>query len=303
MPRPRRIHVPGGVYHVTLRGNHRQRIFRRPSDYRLLEQLLADVSAGHNLLVHAYCWMPNHLHMALQVGQQSLARPMQKLASGFARRIQKRIPTTGHLFERRYHAVLVDSDRYLVALVRYIHLNPVRAGLAADAGSYPWSSHLAYLGAGKPRWLTTEFVLGRLARDPGEARNAYVAIMREDPPADELDVLRKGRSDRTTCAIDGYGAGQRPASQDALALQALIHEECQRLGIDPQALRDPGKDHELVAARAVIVRRASLCGLGTLGQLAAMLGRSPSSLSEGLRRVRRSRPELFVPAVDPGAQG
>ena len=90
--------------------------------------------------------MSNHLHLALQVADAPLGPIVRRIAGVYARRIQQRLPTTGHLFERRYRSVLVDADTHLLRLVRYIHLNPLRAGLVADPADYPWSGHRAYLG-------------------------------------------------------------------------------------------------------------------------------------------------------------
>lgn len=294
MPRPRRLHVPGGIYHVTLRGNHRQQIFHRDDDFRLLERLLQSVVEDHSLQVHAYCWMPNHLHFAMQVGDQPLARPMQQLGSSFARHVQAQLATTGHLFERRYHAVLVDTERYLLALVRYIHLNPVRAAIVPHPELYRWSSHNAYLTGARPSWLTTDAVLRLLAGDPTAARAVCARVLSQSPSADEMDYLRHGpRRPRDRPPVVPAVSHGTPRPPCLGALSQLVREECQRLGVDPQTLSQPGKNRRRVIARAMIAWRAELLGLGTLGELSPILGRSPSSLSEGLIRVRGRHPDLF----------
>ncbi len=91
--------------------------------------------------------MTNHLHLLMQVQDVPLSNPMRNIASEFARAMQRKLETTGHFFERRYHASLVDTDAYLLELIRYTHLNPVRAGIVAQPALYPWSSHHAYVGA------------------------------------------------------------------------------------------------------------------------------------------------------------
>ena len=123
MPRRLRIHVPGGFYHVTLRGNHQQPIFERDEDRWLLNLIVARALDRHDARLHAYCWMGNHLHLLLQVGVSHLGMPMRQIAAEFARAIQLRMATTGHFFERRYHATLIEAT-----------------------DGYPWSSHHAYLG-------------------------------------------------------------------------------------------------------------------------------------------------------------
>jgi REP element-mobilizing transposase RayT len=168
VPRRLRIHVHGGFYHVTLRGNHQRAIFFAESDPLLLNDIVARALQPHQVRLHAYCWMTNHIHLLLQVNETPLGCFMRQVASEFARRMQWHLPTSGHFFERRYHATLVDTDVYLKALVRYIHLNPVEAGLCADPAEYRWSSHHEYLGDRQGSWITTDFVL----REFGSTRRA-----------------------------------------------------------------------------------------------------------------------------------
>ena len=103
-----RLHVPAAFYHVTLRGNHRQDIFFSPTDRSLLSRIVAEVIPHYGARLHAYCWMTNHVHLLVQVGDTPLGRIMLRIASRYARELQAQFHTTGHLFERRYHAVLVD---------------------------------------------------------------------------------------------------------------------------------------------------------------------------------------------------
>src|SRR5215207_5784129 len=112
MPRPPRIHSPGAMYHVTLRGNHRHDIFFTVGDRRLLTIIISEAIESCGAQVHAYCYMPNHIHVLFQVDSTPLSKIMLLVASQYARRVQARLETTGHFFERRYHAVLVDTDAY-----------------------------------------------------------------------------------------------------------------------------------------------------------------------------------------------
>jgi putative transposase len=173
MPRRLRIHVPGGVYHVTLRGNHRQPIFFSDGDRGLLNIIVARTLKKFEARLHAYCWMTNHLHLVLQSGQKSISRPMHGIAAEFARAMQLKIETSGHFFERRFHAALVDTDSYMLALVRYVHRNPVAAGLASRVEAYRWTSHHNYAGARDDDWVTTDFTLGLFAAERARAIEAY----------------------------------------------------------------------------------------------------------------------------------
>ena len=134
MGRPPRIHVPGGVYHVMLRGNNGDAIFADDRDLLGFEALVADAEDRFDHRVHAYCWMPNHVHMVLQLGRGPLSRIIQNLAGRYTRRFNKCHGRVGHLFQGRFRANLVDADSYLLDLVRYVHLNPVRGAWRAGPG-------------------------------------------------------------------------------------------------------------------------------------------------------------------------
>jgi REP element-mobilizing transposase RayT len=132
--------------HVILRGNHREPIFYCAADRDGFAALVGEVIERFRMCVHAYCWMTNHVHLLMQVNEVPLGQAMQRIASRYARSVQKRRTTTGHLFERRHRAILIDADSYLLELIRYIHLNPVRAHIVADPADFHWSGHRAYLG-------------------------------------------------------------------------------------------------------------------------------------------------------------
>ena len=281
MPRQRRIHVPGGLYHAVLRGNHRQAIFGCSDDYLHFEDILACAVERYGASLFAYCWMTNHVHIAIRVAEAPLGPLMSTVASRYARAKQRSLETTGHLFERRYWARLIDADRYLLALVRYIHLNPVRAGLAEDPGRYRWSSHRAYLGGPRPQWLQVEPVLGVLATSATAARAAYRRFMNEPPAAGEREGLtptvplgRTNRSDR-----------QEPPPSPR-PLEAIVAEIADVKNLTLEDLRSRRRP-DLVQARAEVARRALLEGAASLSQVARYLNRSPSTISD-LLRGRRS---------------
>jgi hypothetical protein len=120
---------------------------------------------------------------------------MMRIASRYARFTQRHRRTTGHLFERGYRAILVDADNYLLQLVRYIHLNPVRAGIVADPDQYPWSAHRTYLGLQTTPWLTTDFTLRLFGRDTHGARKAYRLFVLDGVGVAPDKELARGRSD------------------------------------------------------------------------------------------------------------
>jgi putative transposase len=125
MPRLPRLHVEGGCYHVVLRGNHRESIFSTAQDRLVLNAYVAEAIETYDSRIHAFCWMTNHLHALIQIGQQPLGVVVKRFAVRYSRYRHKNLRTTDHLFERRYKAWLVDVDTYFIALLRYIHRNPI----------------------------------------------------------------------------------------------------------------------------------------------------------------------------------
>jgi len=148
MARKPRVHVPGAIHHVMLRGNAGQPIFADDTDRQRLCELLADGVERFDHRIHAYCLMGNHLHLAIEVGQVSLSREVQNLAFRYTHSFNHRERRTGHLFQGRFRSLLVDRDSYLLELVRYIHCNPMRSGLVRSPEAWTWSGHRTYLGQG-----------------------------------------------------------------------------------------------------------------------------------------------------------
>ncbi len=128
MARHPRIHLAGALYHVMLRGNGGQSVFIDDEHREHFESLVGEGVARFEHRIHGYCWMANHVHLAIQVNQVPLAKIMQSLSFCYTRWLNKRQNRIGHLFQGRYKALLVDADAYLLELIRYIHLNPIRAG-------------------------------------------------------------------------------------------------------------------------------------------------------------------------------
>jgi len=127
MSRRRRIHYPHACYHVMLRGNYRQAIFNRDEDYLLFYSLLEEATKKYNLNVHLFCLMTNHIHLLLEVDYIPLAKVMQYISSKFTAYSNKVNNRTGHLFQGRYNAIIVQSAPYFLELCQYIHNNPLKA--------------------------------------------------------------------------------------------------------------------------------------------------------------------------------
>jgi len=290
MSRPRRLHVPGGLYHAVLRGNHREAIFGHGDDYLHFEEIVARALERYGAELLAYCWMTNHVHLAIRVGEAPLGAVMGIVASRYARARQQTLETTGHLFERRYRARLVDAERYLLALVRYIHLNPVRACMVADPRDYRWSSHRAHLGAPCPDWLRIERVLAVFGSSPDVARAAYWRFMNEVPDDSDRDAItpnaRRGPANHR-----GSGSPARAREPGSYAvprdLAAIIAAVAAERGVAVEALLSKRRQPALVKARMEIARLALVEGAANLSQVARQLNRAPTTLSGLLRDGRR----------------
>jgi putative transposase len=286
MPRPLRIHVPAAFYHVTLRGNHRQNIFFSPADRRLFEDITCEVLERFAARLHAYCWMTDHVHMLLQVGDAPLGRLMLRIAGRYARSIQKHLRTTGHLFEKRYHPILVDADEYLLELLRYIHLNPVRAHMVDHPTQYPWSSHHAYLGNPTGPWITTDFALSLFHPQRERALDAYRRFIDQDLDASLSPLSQCNPNDRRILGSDDFaaqllGRAWKPKSRKTLA--TLIAEGCEQFSVSLEALRSRSCQRRLTAARAWITHQALILQITSLSEVARSFNRSEASLRESVK--------------------
>jgi putative transposase len=282
MPRPPRLHVPGGCYHVTLRGNHRKDLFATIRDRDVLNEIVAESLTICLARLHAFCWMSNHLHALIQIHEQPLGKLMQRIACRYSRHRHRALRTTGHSFERRYKAWLVDVDSYFVTLLRYIHLNPVRANMVTDAGDYRWSSHRAYLGTETISWLTTDFGLSLFARTVDQARDAYRSFMAQAGYASEDRLLEDTHPD--DCRIlgtDRFIASLRLPSfrpRSTITLEQLAAHVCACHQVSLADIISPRRHATLMRARRDFVRRAIDERVANLRQTAEFLRRDPSSV-------------------------
>jgi putative transposase len=163
MARRPRLFAAGLLYHVIVRGNQRQKTFASDEDFKAYLDRLEKYRAKFKIRIYAYCLMPNHAHLLLETGTVPLSKFMQGLQQSYTQHYNRTHRKVGHLFQGRYKAIICDKDKYLLALVRYIHLNPVRAGLVRWPEQYPYSGHGSYLTNGTAKVVETGPVL-RLLR-------------------------------------------------------------------------------------------------------------------------------------------
>jgi putative transposase len=293
MARKPRIHYPGAIYHVMLRGNAKQTIFHDDEEYRYFENILEQGLDNHSVRLHAYCWMKNHVHMALQVSNKPLAKLMQNISQRYTQWFNKRHDGVGHLFQGRYKAILVDGDAYLLELIRYIHLNPVRAELVTDPGDYQFSSHSIYIGNVKcPEWVTVNLALSRFGRVESFARTSYMHFMGQTVGDDALDPLRYGlgsEEGRILGDEDFIRSVLRQNNEEILikiTIEDLVELVAEYHKILPWELVSASRARHLTKVRAV----AALIGVDYCGyflsDIALYFKRDISSMSRQVSEVR-----------------
>jgi REP element-mobilizing transposase RayT len=177
--------VHDGILHVVARGNEKKAIYRDASDRERFLEVLDLACSRYRWRVLAYCLMTNHYHLLCQTPDANLARGMRHLNGVYAQAFNRRHGRDGHVFQGRYSALLVQEDEHLLAAVRYIVRNPLRARLCERVSEWPWSSHRATIGARPPGVVAVERLLGYLGESRAEARRRYLSLVEEDedPPA------------------------------------------------------------------------------------------------------------------------
>ena len=201
MARLPRLTLAGYPHHVIQRGNNRQAIFKTAADYQHLLDLLIENAKKFEVDIHAYVLMNNHFHL-LATPQTDKALPllMQAVGRSYVRYFNDRQARTGSLWEGRYRSTLIETDRYLLACMAYIDLNPVRAGMVTEASDYDWSSHGFYLGARVDKLITPHALFWDLANTPFGREAAYAELVRAGVSSDKQAAL-------TQSALAGWALG------------------------------------------------------------------------------------------------
>lgn len=291
MSRPLRIEFPGAVYHVTSRGDRREPIYRDDVDRHTQLAVLAEATARFDAQVLAYCLMGNHYHLVLCTRSGALSRLMRQLNGVYTQAFNRRHGLVGHLFQGRFKAVLVDTDRYLVALSRYVERNPVAAGLVRLPERWPWSSCRAHLGLEPaPPWLAVNelhgFMLGRepvTPRDRATAIRRYAALV-STPQEDDADFWAAGLSGQVFLGDEAFAERARQrAAPEQLASPQVPARQRKAAAAGPRTwpawLAQSGGDRD----RAL--HAAYSAGWQTMPGLALACGLSVAQVSRVIRRV------------------
>lgn len=180
MPRKGRIDAPGAIHHIICRGIEGQNIFWDDADRIDLLQRLEKILPETNTPCYAWALLPNHFHLLLKTGYAPIATVMLRLLSGYAGRFNRRHRRSGHLFQNRYKSILCQENKYLLELVRYIHLNPLRTGIVASLeqlDDYSYCGHGILMGLRRCDWLEADFVLSLFGKGVSAARKSYRAFI------------------------------------------------------------------------------------------------------------------------------
>ena len=234
MARLPRLTLPGHLHHVILRGNNRQPIFHGAEDFEALLTLLKDGAAKETVAVHAYVLMDNHFHLLVTpTTQDGLPRMMQAVGRRYVQYFNRRHARTGTLWEGRYRSTVLQPERYLLACMVYLDLNPVRAGLVQQAADYAWSSHAHWVGLRNDRWLAPHALYWALGNTPFAREAAYAALVQAGLGASMQTSL-------TDSALSGWALG------DAEFLEGLQQQTPRRVTRGapgrPRSVKDTAKE-------------------------------------------------------------
>jgi len=309
MPRGPRLDASGTLHHVMVRGIERTSIFRDDTDRTDFLARLARVVTRGALTIYAWALLPNHAHLLVRTGTQPLARSMRSLLTGYAGAFNRRHKRVGHLFQNRYKSVVVEEAPYLLELVRYLHLNPLRAKVVPDLRGlrqYPWTGHSALLGVVPRPWQETATILAQFGPTVARARTAYRAfvgagvsqgrrpeyqgggLVRSAGGWTEAMALRRAQEAVAGDArVLGGGAfverlWREAASAQArqhprLSLEILVRRVCRNVGVTPEEVAGSGRRAAVTRARDGI----AYLWVGRLGEsgrrLAPVVGIAPQS--------------------------
>jgi len=279
MARRPRVFAPGLLYHVIVRGNQRQKTFVGERDYQSYLERLGKYRRKFDVALYAYCLMPNHIHLLLETSSQPLSKFMQGLQQSYTQYFNRTHRKVGHLFQSRYKAIVCDRDEYLIELVRYIHLNPVRAGLVRRPEQYTHSGHRFYLKGDGTGVLDPRPVLNMLG---GRKRYEGFVLMGIDTGHNEEYYQVE---DQRFLGNEGFGekvrkkVEEQDARQAKRPLDAALKKLAKEVGSDVDILRSPDRSWEVSKIRAlvayVLVRRLGY----RLVEVAAHLGRDTATVS------------------------
>lgn len=320
MSRPLRIEYAGAWYHVLHRGAGRRKIFLSPEDKLTFFDLLQDIHDIWNVEIHAHSLMENHYHLLVHTPSGSLSRAMRHVNGVYTQRFNRSHRTDGPLFRGRFRSILIDKDSYLLELVRYIHLNPVKGGLCLTPSGHPWTSHVAYMQTRKrPPWLKVEEVLCMFGRRPHQAIVALDKFVKAGIP-EEVSRQFDGKQLPSVLGSDAFRGWVKynfiePLKSDReipearrnlwakVSLKRIDRFVCQAYGVKRIAKGKPNQPDVNEARVMAIYLMRTVAGAKHRDIAAAMGTMSTDAIAKSLQRFRsriardqllREKSETFV---------
>ncbi len=320
MPRQSRIDTTGALHHVICRGIDRRKIFKDKEDYSLFLKRLGELLKETKTACFAWALIPNHFHLLLQTGNIPISSVMKRLLTGYAVNFNRRHRRCGHLFQNRYKSILCQKDSYLLELVRYIHLNPLRAKLVAEyrgLAGYPYCGHGVIMGRRQIEWQDAEYILSFFGNKPAEARSEYSRFVSSGIGQGKRPELTGGGLLRSNGGWSGIRAlreagnyqkgderilGDGNFVQDVLEqaeerfkekyrlkargynLEKLIKRVAEITQVTPDALLDSLRDAERTKARSILSYWATEKLGMPQAELAQILQRTQSAITYAVRR-------------------
>jgi REP-associated tyrosine transposase len=285
MARRPRIFAPGLLYHVIVRGNQRRKTFRCDDDYKAYLDRLEHYRTKFHLRIYAYCLMPNHVHLLLESGSVPLGKFMQGLQQSYTQYFNRSYRKIGHLFQGRYKAIICDKDKYLLALLRYIHLNPVRARLVKRPESYVHSGHRRYLMSGTAKIIDARPILELLG-----SKKAYERFVLDGMSEDHNEAYYTVE-DQRFLGEEGFGeeisraAGEKEQRKRKKSIEMDFKKIAKHLDTAPELLRGSDRRWEISAKRAKAVIALVREQDHSVSEVAKLLRRDQANISMMLLRA------------------
>lgn len=249
MGRQNRVEFPNTIYHIFSRGNNKAVIFADAQDYNVFLKHLKETKKENDFSFYAYCLMPNHFHLLIETLEAPVSKIMQKLLTCYAIYFNSKYKRTGHVFQDRYKAIVCDKEEYLFKLVRYIHLNPLRAKLIADLDRYKWSSHSALTGKITNDALSLKKLFNRM--DCGSLTGGYRAynnLIKEFHDAEKINDSGYFLQYLDLDKILGTGTN-KILNIEKLSLDEILQEICEKANLSKELILSKNKSKKSYDAR------------------------------------------------------
>jgi len=300
MPRSPRYNFPGAIHHVILRGNQGRPIFYSDYDRVKCCLLIQEVMERYGHRIHGFCLMSNHIHLAMQQGSAKLSTAMQNFTFRYAQRVNRFRDEIGHVFQGRFKSILVDKANYLAKLVRYIHLNPVRAGIVKRPEDYKWSGHNSYLGIDSVAWVERDYVLKMYSEDRDTAVKRYIDFVYAGIGNESEINFQTGMQSGIigddsfiNMVLDEKKELGSKFDDSTITLTALLEHICIKYNVTEIEIASESKIRELTHVRAVISLLARDEGLSLI-DIAKRLKRDPGGLSRLANKLHRASKDSSV---------